>query len=98
MTDRKKNARATSTEEDDPTLAEVVGGGFAVLQHGIDKVATWGFSKMKDVQRKTDPETDIANPYLKRAAKIGRGVMGFIADTGEAYYRSYEEMKRRGDK
>lgn len=93
MTDKQH-----STKDDDPTLAEVVGGGFAILQHGIDKVASWGFSKMKDMQRNTDPDADIANPHLKKAAKVGRGIMGFIADTGQAYYRSYEEMKRRGGK
>lgn len=83
------------TTPEDPTLAEVVGGGFAVLQHGIDKVVTWGFSKMKDVQQNTNPDADIANPHLKKAAKIGRGLMGFIADAGQAYYSSYEEMKRK---
>lgn len=82
------------TTTDDPTLAEVVGGGFAVVQHGIDKVVSWGFAKMKDVQQNTNPEADIANPHLKKAAKIGRGLMGFIADTGQAYYKSYEEIKR----
>ena len=83
-----------NTPSEDPTLAEVVGGGFAVLQHGMDKAIFWGLRKMKDAQEKTDPEADIENPHLKRAAKVGRGLMGFIADAGQAYYTSYEEMKR----
>lgn len=85
--------KKTTTE--DPTLAEVVGGGFAVLQHGIDKVVTWGFRKMKDVQQGTDPEKDIENPHLQKAAKLGRGLLGFVADAGQAYYKSYEELKKK---
>ena len=91
MTNKK-----TSTE--DPTLTEVVGGGFAVVQHGIDKVITWGFKKMKDAEQGTNPDADIENPHLRKAAKIGRGVMGFIADNGQAYYKSYEELKRSSGK
>lgn len=90
-----RNKRAN---DDAPTLADVVGGGLAVLQHGVDKVVTWGLGKMKDVHRNTNPDTDIANPHLKTAAKIGRGLLGFIADAGQAYYRSYEEMKSRSTK
>lgn len=77
----------------DPSLAEIAGEGFALLQHGIDKAVAWGFKKMKEVDTEESPE--ITNPYLRTAADAGRKTLGFLGRAGQAYYKRYEELKTK---
>jgi len=86
MTTKKETAQ-------DPSLAEIAGEGFALLQHGIDRTIEWGFKKMKEAE-KTKPTT-IENPYLKNAAEAGRKTLGFLGRAGQAYYKRYEELKTK---
>ncbi len=81
------------TKEREPNgMAALLGRSFALLQHGMDKVIEWGFSKMQNV-----PKEDQAfeNPTLRKAAKAVRGVLRFFGGMGKAYYAYYEELKAR---
>lgn len=81
-------------KEEEPTLASLVGDSFALIQHGIDHVIDWGFSKMKESEKELPPVQKIKNPYLRGAAKAGRGFLGFIASAGTSYYKTYNELKK----
>lgn len=74
-------------------MAALLGKTFALVQHGMDKVIEWGFSKIKDIP-KEGGEKKIENPALRNAAKAGRGVLRFFGGMGKAYYEYYEELKK----
>jgi len=86
-------------KKDDPTLPGLIGQSFAILQHGLDRVVDWGFSKMKETGDMPDTEVKkIDNPYLRRAAAFGKSTLKFLGNAGDAYYRTYEELKKDGSK
>lgn len=83
-------------KKEEPTLASLVGDSFALIQHGIDHVIDWGFSKMKESEKEMPPVKKIKNPYVRNAAKVGRGVLHFFGSAGQAYYKTYTELKKTG--
>lgn len=69
-------------------VAEALGSAYARLQHGIDRVVGWGFRKLRDTDRPgASPEG--------RLLKAGKGILGFIGRAGDAYYETYDRLKRR---
>ncbi len=85
----------TKEQQEDPGLAEVLGKGYAHLQHGIDRVIAWGFSKMNDLEGEEPTEKEIMNPHLRTAANIGRKAVSFVCKAGNAYFKTYEDLKRK---
>ena len=75
------------------SVARVIGKGYAHVQHGIDRVVEWGFMRMKE-QGDTQPKE--AKTVTEKAASVGRGVLGFLGTLGDTYYRTYEDLKKRG--
>lgn len=74
-------------------IARLLGNTSAHIQHGIDRAIEWGFAKMKeqDAHRaKKTPTTPVG-----RAAQVGRGIIGLIGSAGDAYYSTYEQLKRK---
>lgn len=68
--------------------AKAVGYTFAHLQHGMDKATEWGLKRMRENTEKSSGKKGDAG-----AAK-GNPVLRFFGETGEAYYRVYEQLKR----
>lgn len=82
-------------KKDDPTLASLVGKSAAIVQHGLDKVIEWGFAKIKETSDTSEKRiSKIKNKHLSRAAKIGRVSLRFLGEAGQAFYRTYDELKR----
>lgn len=71
--------------------ARVVGNSFAHLQHSVDKVTEWGFKKMKEAAKTKKSAPKDENVAMKGA----RGVVGFLGEAGDAFYRKYEDLKRK---
>jgi len=70
--------------------AEVIGKTFAVLQHSFDKLFEWGFKKMKEnsnKKKKTKNESKVVG--------ILRTFGSFLGETGEHYYKKYENLKKK---
>lgn len=72
------------------SIARVIGKGYAHVQHGMDRVAEWGFARLKE-QGNVQPSK--AKTVTEKATSVGRGVLGFLGTLGDAYYRTYEELK-----
>lgn len=92
-----KTSPQPSGKKEEEGMAELLGESFALLQHGIDKVIDWGFSKMREIPPQEKEEQTIKNPALRSLANAGRGIARFFGSAGSAYYRSYEELKRKNN-
>lgn len=67
--------------------AKAVGYTFAHLQHGMDKATEWGLQRMRESQERP--------ASAKGTGKTsGNPVLRFLGESGEAYYRVYESLKR----
>jgi hypothetical protein len=76
------------------SIARLVGNSYAHLQHGIDKAIEWGFATM---------EKQVASAPKKKPKGVagnvlgfGRGFLSVIGEAGSAYFRTYEELKKKG--
>lgn len=75
-------------------MAAATGKAFAHVQHGMDRLTEWGLKKMRETGT-TPPSAEPKNPHVRRIVRAGKGVLNFLGSTGEAYYRNYEELKRK---
>ncbi len=73
------------------SIARLIGNSYAQVQHGIDRAIEWGFSKMEE-QAKAAPKKKKKVSGVERA---GRGVLGFLGAAGEAYFRTYSNLKKK---
>lgn len=75
-------------------IAELIGFTYANVQHGMDRVIDWGLHRMReagnDPPRATKPDTS------SKAVRAAKGLLRFMGDTGDAYYRTYEKLKSQG--
>lgn len=72
------------------SVARVIGKGYAHVQHAMDRVVEWGFMRMKE---QGGAHGEQAKTVTEKATSVGRGVLGFLGTLGDAYYRTYEELK-----
>lgn len=76
-------------------LGKVIGGGLAYVSHGIDRLTEWGFRKMKEAGDAQDPKKiEPKNKYARGALKTGQTILGVLGSAGDAYYRTYEGLKK----
>lgn len=77
--------------------AQLLGGGYAHVQHVFDKVIEYGLRKMQSVD--SDDVIDVSEAevptLLKKVVGGLKGAIGFVGETGKAYYEKYEELKKR---
>jgi hypothetical protein len=87
----------TQKEPETSSWATVIGGSYAYLQHGMDKVIEWGFSQMKKAadEQKAAPAKESQNPYIANTKALARKTMRFLGATGRAYYDTYRDLKKR---
>ena len=72
--------------------AKAVGYTFAHAQHGMDKATEWALHSMRKNQEKSaGSKTSGTKSGAKQA---GNAFLRFVGETGEAYYRVYEQLKR----
>lgn len=75
------------------SVARLIGNSYAHVQHGVDVAIEWGFTKMKE-QEKTATKS-VAKTPAGKVEKVGRGILGVIGAAGDAYFRTYSELKRK---
>jgi len=76
--------------------ANFLGSGLAHVQNGVDTVAELGFALLKKAGKKTEPPaSQSGNTYLRTARKAAGTSLMFLGSLGDAYYRKYEELKKR---
>jgi hypothetical protein len=75
--------------------AEGLGYAYAHLQHGIDRVITWGFAKMKTIGTGKEKPNPNEKPWQKKTKHGGKKVLEFLGSFGEAYMDKYEELKQK---
>ena len=66
--------------------SRVIGRSLAFVQDTIDRTISWGFGKLKSVDKDID-KTE--NKVLRVTKKIG----GFIGEAGSEYYKEYDRLK-----
>ena len=78
-------------------MAALIGGSFAHLQHGIDRLTEWGFSKMRQIppEEKSSKTGTLPIASPSRLLRLGRGAVRFLGIAGEEYYKTYEELKKK---
>ncbi len=78
------------------SLARLLGNSYAHVQHGIDKGIEWGFATMEK-QAASSPKKTSKKPtgIVGNAAGFARGFFTAIGEAGTAYFRTYEELKKR---
>jgi len=74
--------------------AKLLGASYAHFQHGVDQLIEWGFKKLKQSSIKKDNEP-APQTRTGKALRAGKSIMGFIGDTGDAYYKTYEKLKQK---
>ena len=75
---------------DNTSLPQLLGTGYAHVQHLMDKAIAWGFKRMEETKL---TEEAAAKP-MHKAEKIGRGILSFFGSAGNAYYDTYEKLKK----
>jgi len=75
-------------------VARTVGGGFARIQHGLDKLFEFGFEKMQKTGNTTKPPKKNENKYMAGAKRAGKETVSFLGALGEGFYKRYEQLKR----
>ena len=79
------------------TGAQLIGGVFAQVQHGVDSALSWGFKKLRAAGSGEEPEgEETRHPYVRTARKAGKGLLTFFGELGDAYYDKYSELKKEG--
>lgn len=76
------------------SVARLIGNSYAHVQHGIDRAIEWGFETMQkqaEVREKAPPKNTAAG----KVATVGKGVLGFLGAAGEAYFRTYSDLKKK---
>ena len=79
------------------SVARLLGNSFAYVQHGIDRAIEWGFATMEE-QAKGKSKSVKKKPkgVTGNVAAFARGFFGVLGAAGSAYYRTYEELKKKG--
>lgn len=76
-------------------IAGKVGSTLAHVQHLLDRFYAWGFKRLEEVGKEpkvidTTPESGIVG----NAKRLGRKAAGFVGKAGDAYFSTYEKLKR----
>ncbi len=78
------------------SIARLLGNGYAHVQHGIDRSIEWGFTKMEE-QAKVAPKKATQKPkgITGNVAAFARGFVGVLGEAGGAYFKTYNELKKK---
>lgn len=81
--------------QDDSSWAKLLGGSYAYVQHGMDRVIEWGFAEMrKAADTPEKPKQEPQSEYVAKAKKIAKGTAKFVSSTVSAYYDTYRDLKK----
>lgn len=76
--------------------AKAVGNTLAQVQHGMDKAIDWGFAQMREQSKQKPPSKGAAKE--DSVTRTGKGILRFFGEAGNAYYRHYDELKKKDAK
>lgn len=81
-------------------VGRFIGFSFAVAQHAVDSVWSWGFRKMarSSVREKTPAKPERkprtrSGAVLDSAKAAGKEIVSFFGEVGESYYDEYGKLK-----
>lgn len=84
-------AERTSTK-----WARLLGETAAYVQDGVDWACDMGCKALKKVgDAHNDTRKEPSNSYARAAVRFGRGMVRFVGEIGETYYRTYEKLKQK---
>ena len=77
--------------------AQLIGHVLAHVQDSIDVVADAGFRMIRTIGSAPEKkqEKEAGKPYVQKAKRLGKGALRFLGTVGDAYYRKYEELKKK---
>ena len=77
------------------TVGQFIGFSFAVAQHAVDSVWSWGFRKMRGA--KGNPEAKAAKTKdgaaVAKVKAASKEVVSFLGEVGDSYYDEYGKLK-----
>ncbi|PCI35659.1 MAG: hypothetical protein COB53_10815 [Elusimicrobia bacterium] len=79
-------------------VGKFLGYSFAVAQHAVDSVWSWGFRKMRGAKGKPAPEPKKKDGKAKGGAlskvkSAGKEIVSFLGEVGDSYYDEYGKLK-----
>lgn len=80
------------------SVARLIGNSYAHVQDGIDRLTEWGFDQMRkqaEEDKKNRSGQRKQKPVVRKMSMIGKGVLGFLGAAGDAYFRTYSELKKK---
>ncbi len=77
------------------SFARLLGNSYAHVQHGIDKAIEWGFATMEKQAKAAPKKGKMPKGVAGNAAAFARGFFGVLGEAGSAYFRTYEDLKRK---
>lgn len=78
------------------SVARLLGNAYAHVQHGMDRAIEWGFAKMEEQAKVAPKKRKKPTGVVGNVAGFARGFFGVVGEAGSAYYRTYEELKKKG--
>ena len=76
-------------------LAAAIGHTLAHVQDGVDFFIDWGFKALKKVGKETCVPQKDENQYLRTTKKVSRTILTFLGETGDSFYKRYQELKAK---
>lgn len=78
------------------SVARLLGKAYAHVQHGIDRGIEWGFQRMEEQAKAVPKRKKKAKGVVGNVTAFARGFFGVLGEAGSAYYRTYEDLKKKG--
>jgi hypothetical protein len=78
------------------SLARLIGNSYAHVQHGIDRAIEWGFATMEEQAKTAPKKKKKPEGVAGNAAAFARGFFSVVGEAGTAYFRTYENLKKKG--
>ncbi len=76
------------------SLGKPVGKFFAHVQHTLDNVASWGFSKLQQASKQDSSGTQEQSGKVAVVKKFLRKGAGILGEAGTSYFEEYEKLKQ----
>ena len=89
-------SKKRTAQDDDVTLASLLGSSSAIVQHGIDLAISGLMARLKDANN--GPKSKSSNPVIRFAGGFIKGMVGFVGTAGDSYMHTYEDLKRERPK
>lgn len=77
------------------SIARLLGNTYAHVQDGIDRVIEWGFATMEKQSKTAPKKGKKPKGVAGNVMAFGRGFFSVLGEAGGAYFRTYNDLKKR---